>query len=68
MQVLWFSKSIKEAIDAPRFHHQLFPMHLQYEYGVLQVSALEVLYILLLMYKLHLYQSTATLITLILIH
>lgn len=36
MQNLWFNKNIKEAIDAPRFHHQLFPMRLQYEYGVLQ--------------------------------
>jgi len=36
MHVLWFNRNIKEAIDAPRFHHQLFPMHLQYEYGVLQ--------------------------------
>jgi len=36
MHVLWFNRNIKEAIDAPRFHHQLFPMHFQYEYGVLQ--------------------------------
>jgi len=36
MYVLWFNRNIKEAIDAPRFHHQLFPMRLQYEYGVLQ--------------------------------
>jgi len=36
MHVLWFNRNIKEAIDAPRFHHQLFPMRLQYEYGVLQ--------------------------------
>lgn len=42
MQNLWFNKDIKEAIDAPRFHHQLFPMRLQYEYGVLQVRASKV--------------------------
>jgi gamma-glutamyltranspeptidase len=42
MEVLWFNKNIKEAIDEPRLHHQLFPMRLQYEYGVLQVSASKV--------------------------
>ncbi|XP_046391098.1 scoloptoxin SSD14-like isoform X2 [Ischnura elegans] len=33
---LWFNKTIKEAIDASRIHHQLFPMKLQYEYGVIK--------------------------------
>ncbi|CAK1551212.1 unnamed protein product [Leptosia nina] len=31
---LWFEQSIKEAVDAPRFHHQIFPMAIQYEYGL----------------------------------
>ncbi|CAG7717359.1 unnamed protein product [Allacma fusca] len=28
---LWFNENIKEAIDAPRIHHQLAPMELQHE-------------------------------------
>jgi len=31
---LWFDKNIKEAIDYPRFHHQLVPMVFAYEYGL----------------------------------
>ncbi|XP_054262881.1 scoloptoxin SSD14-like isoform X2 [Macrosteles quadrilineatus] len=31
---LWFDKNIKEAIDYPRFHHQLEPMIFAYEYGL----------------------------------
>ncbi|XP_039292330.1 glutathione hydrolase 1 proenzyme [Nilaparvata lugens] len=30
---LWFNKTIKEAIDEPRIHHQLFPMQVSYEFG-----------------------------------
>lgn len=33
IQNLWFGKSIKEAIDRPKIHHQLFPMTFQYETG-----------------------------------
>ncbi|XP_068085022.1 scoloptoxin SSD14 isoform X2 [Anabrus simplex] len=33
---LWFGESIKQAVDASRIHHQLFPMEMNYEYGVLQ--------------------------------
>ncbi|XP_071446957.1 scoloptoxin SSD14-like isoform X2 [Hetaerina americana] len=32
---LWLNESIKEAVDASRFHHQLNPMEISYEYGVL---------------------------------
>ncbi|XP_046389921.1 scoloptoxin SSD14-like [Ischnura elegans] len=32
---LWLNESIKEAVDASRFHHQLYPMEISYEYGVL---------------------------------
>lgn len=35
---LWFNETIKEAIDAPRIHHQLYPMELTYECGVPRVS------------------------------
>ncbi|KAF4522304.1 hypothetical protein B566_EDAN011015 [Ephemera danica] len=40
---LRFNETIKEAIDARRIHHQLYPMTLEYEYGVLQdiVTGLE---------------------------
>ncbi|XP_065333589.1 scoloptoxin SSD14-like isoform X2 [Cloeon dipterum] len=36
MRHLWFGETIKEAVDAARFHHQLYPMQLSYEFGVLQ--------------------------------
>lgn len=37
MRVLWFGDNLKEAVDAPRIHHQLFPMQVEYEYGTLKV-------------------------------
>lgn len=45
IRILYFGQNIKEAIDAPRFHHQLIPMELEYEYGVLDqyVKGLEAL-------------------------
>lgn len=36
---LWFGDNIKEAVDARRIHHQLFPMTFSYEQGILPVSA-----------------------------
>ncbi|XP_066137785.1 scoloptoxin SSD14-like isoform X1 [Euwallacea fornicatus] len=33
---IWFGDNIKEAIDSPRIHHQLYPMQIMYEYGMLQ--------------------------------
>ncbi len=35
---LWFGETIKEAIDSPRMHHQLFPMKFQYEKGFPSVN------------------------------
>jgi gamma-glutamyltranspeptidase/glutathione hydrolase/leukotriene-C4 hydrolase len=31
LRTLWLNETIKEAIDARRVHHQLYPMALQYE-------------------------------------
>jgi len=31
LRTLWLNETIKEAIDARRVHHQLYPMVLQYE-------------------------------------
>lgn len=33
MRCLWFNQTLKEAIDAPRLHHQVFPMDVSYEFG-----------------------------------
>lgn len=38
MRILWFKQNIKEAVDHPRLHHQIFPMEVAYEYGTLQVK------------------------------
>lgn len=38
MNNLWLGMDIKEAVDARRIHHQLFPMTLSYESGTLTVS------------------------------
>lgn len=36
MRALWFGQNLKEAVDFPRFHHQIYPMLVEYEYGTLQ--------------------------------
>ena len=35
MRNLWFNETLKEAIDARRIHHQLYPMEISYEQGFL---------------------------------
>ena len=47
MRYFWFGESIKEAVDAPRIHHQLFPMDVAYEYGVMTVKIRLQMYILI---------------------
>lgn len=44
MRHLWFGENVKEAVDAARFHHQLYPMEFSYEYGIMQVSFLIFIY------------------------
>ncbi|XP_044758770.1 glutathione hydrolase 1 proenzyme-like isoform X2 [Coccinella septempunctata] len=36
IRTLWFGENLKEAVDAPRFYHQLYPMVVQYDYGITQ--------------------------------
>ncbi|XP_063825676.1 glutathione hydrolase 1 proenzyme-like isoform X2 [Ostrinia nubilalis] len=33
---LWFDQTIKEAVDEARIHHQIFPMTVEYEFGVVE--------------------------------
>ncbi|XP_055314832.1 glutathione hydrolase 1 proenzyme-like isoform X2 [Sitodiplosis mosellana] len=58
-RLLWFEQDIKEAVDAPRIHHQLAPMEVQYEYGNIQklITGLE-----LLGHKMHRYEDRGSVI------
>lgn len=38
VRMLWQKADIKNAIDASRFHHQMLPNVLQYEFGILQAD------------------------------
>ncbi len=38
MRTLWLQDSIKDAIDAPRIHHQLFPNVIVHEHTFPQVN------------------------------
>nr|XP_034182687.1 scoloptoxin SSD14-like isoform X1 [Osmia lignaria] len=33
-KIIWMGQTVKEAVDAPRIHHQLYPSEMMYEYGV----------------------------------
>ncbi|XP_026670551.1 glutathione hydrolase 1 proenzyme-like isoform X2 [Ceratina calcarata] len=33
-RIIWLGQTVKEAVDASRIHHQLFPPEIAYEYGV----------------------------------
>ncbi|XP_076626728.1 scoloptoxin SSD14 [Colletes latitarsis] len=35
-KIMWMGQTVKEAVDAPRIHHQLFPSEISYEYGILK--------------------------------
>ncbi|XP_072378971.1 glutathione hydrolase 1 proenzyme-like isoform X2 [Diabrotica undecimpunctata] len=35
LRLLWLNNNLKEAIDTPKVHHQLLPMTLVYEYGLI---------------------------------
>ncbi|KAF6211826.1 hypothetical protein GE061_012341 [Apolygus lucorum] len=39
MRILWLGEDLKTAVDASRIHHQLSPMVLSYEYGLLKQVA-----------------------------
>ncbi|PSN54339.1 Gamma-glutamyltranspeptidase 1 [Blattella germanica] len=45
MRHFWFNETIKQAVDAGRIHHQVIPMEVSYEYGILDqvVKGLEML-------------------------
>ncbi|KAL3273289.1 hypothetical protein HHI36_014743 [Cryptolaemus montrouzieri] len=36
MRTLWFGENLKQAVDAPRIYHQLYPMKVEYDYGITQ--------------------------------
>lgn len=38
IKIFWLGQNIKEAVDAPRIHHQLIPNVVEYEYGIMNVS------------------------------
>ena len=38
MRILWFGEGVKQAVDALRIYHQLFPMEVGYDPGVQDVS------------------------------
>lgn len=38
--MLFFNENVKEAVDAPRMHHQLMPMEIDYQFGNTKVGDL----------------------------
>lgn len=38
IRLLWFHDDVKQAVDGARYHHQLYPSHFEYEYGMTQSS------------------------------
>lgn len=36
IRYFWLHQDLKQIVDAPRFHHQLIPNHVEYEYGILE--------------------------------
>ncbi|XP_053609314.1 glutathione hydrolase 1 proenzyme-like isoform X2 [Plodia interpunctella] len=36
MRKLWFGQNIKQAVDEARIHHQIFPMVVEYEFGIIE--------------------------------
>ena len=41
LRMLYLGQNVKEAVDARRLHHQLFPMNLNYEDGITTVGAVD---------------------------
>lgn len=41
LRVLRWGQTLKQAVDAPRIHHQLVPMRLEYEFGVTEQMVAE---------------------------